>query len=84
MVKFFTAAYPVGGSLFGYSNNGIVLEDVTCTSFESTPDVCSRSPFNNFTQPQCLNEATNSAGVVCIIPGKLILTEIVHVFNFPS
>ena len=68
---FFVAAYAIGGSLFGYSNNGIVLEDVRCTSFESSLEACSRSPFNNFTQSQCLNEATNSAGVICIIPGKL-------------
>ena len=67
---FLTAGDPVGGSLFGYSNNGIVLEDVRCTSFESSLEGCSRSPFNNFTQSQCLNAATNSAGVACIISGK--------------
>ena len=57
--------------MFGYSNNGIVLEDVRCTSFESSLEACSRSPFNNFSQPQCLNETTNSAGVICIISSKL-------------
>ena len=71
----FLAATPVGGSVYGYSNTGIVLEDVMCTSFESLIDVCSRSPFYNFTQPQCQYEATNSAGVICTIPGSCVLSS---------
>lgn len=66
----FIGGYAVGGSVYGYSNTGIVLEDVRCSSFESSLEGCSRSPFYNFTQPQCLNAATNSAGVLCRISGK--------------
>ena len=61
--------YAVGGSQFGYSPAGIVLENVTCRGFENSPSECSYPGLGHVSTPQCQNPSTNAAGVTCIIQG---------------
>ena len=57
----------VGGSRYGYSSAGIVLENVTCEGFESSLGSCSYSPLGRVFSSQCRNPVTDAAGVNCFL-----------------
>ena len=60
----------MGGSLFGYSNAGIVLERVDCRGTESSLSNCSTSPLGSNTVSQCMrNSIENAAGLTCTQEG---------------
>ena len=71
MSFYIVAGEAVGGSRYGYSPAGIVLENVTCQGFESSLGGCSYSPLDRISSPQCRNPSTNAAGVDCFIQGTL-------------
>ena len=60
-------ANAVGGSFYGYSPAGIVLENVMCEGFESSLFGCSSPPLGRVLSPQCLNPSTDAAGVMCLL-----------------
>ena len=60
-------ANAVGGSLYGYSPAGIVLESVMCEGFESSLGGCPSSPLGRVLSSQCQNPSTDAAGVMCLL-----------------
>ena len=58
-------ANAVGGSFYGYSLAGIVLENIACEGSESSLSECSQPPLGRVLSSECQNPSTDAAGVVC-------------------
>lgn len=69
-------ANAVGGSLYGYSLTGIVLENVTCEGFESSLGGCFSPRLGRVLSSQCQNPSTDAAGVMCLLRQGIVISVV--------
>ena len=74
MFFYVAGANAVGGSVYGYSLPGIVLENVTCEGFESSLGRCSSPPLGRVLSSQCQNPSTDAAGVMCFLRQGIMIS----------